>query len=54
MSSFEDIVKNQEETQYREVKQTTRTQREKLRALRDEFGFQPTTPQPQTDEENND
>lgn len=44
MSDFEDMVKNLEETQYREVRVTQRTQREKMRALRDEFGFRPTEP----------
>ncbi len=54
MSDFEDIIKNQEETQYREVKQTVRTQRDKLRALRDEFGYQPTQPKKEEDESNDD
>lgn len=49
--NFDEIVKNQEETAYKELKQPVRSQRDKLRALRDEFGFQPT--QPQKEESNN-
>lgn len=45
MSDFEDNVKNLEETQYREVRQTLRTARDKMRALRDEFGFKQPPPQ---------
>lgn len=44
MADFEDVIKNMEETQYREVRVTQRSVRDKMRALRDEFGFQPTEP----------
>lgn len=44
MSDFEDNLKNLEETQYNEVRTSQRTVREKMRALRDEFGFRKTEP----------
>ena len=49
--NFDDLIKNQEETQFKEVQVTVRSQRDKLRALRDEFGFQKTEPKK---EENDD
>jgi hypothetical protein len=51
---LDDVIKNQEETQYREVRQSTRSQRDKLRALRDEFGFKPTEYKKPDEDENND
>lgn len=51
MIDFDDAVKNLEETQYNEVKVTTRTQSQKLRALRDEFGFQKTEPKKEVEDD---
>jgi hypothetical protein len=48
--NFDDLIKNQEETQYNIPRSTTRTQRDKLRALRDEFGFQKTEPKKEADD----
>lgn len=51
MSDFlDEVEKTWENTRDREVKVASRSQRDKLRALRDEFGF--VKPQPQTKEEN--
>jgi hypothetical protein len=46
---IDEAVKINEENVGKEIKQPTKTQREKLRALRDEFGFQPTKPKKDND-----
>ena len=46
---IDEVEKTWENTRDREVKVASRSQRDKLRALRDEFGF--VKPQPQTKEE---
>lgn len=44
MSDFENLVDDASDDAYKEVKAPVRSVAQKLRALRDEFGVQPTTP----------
>jgi hypothetical protein len=53
MSDFETLVDDASDDAFKEIKPVTRTVAQKMRALRDEFGFQPTKPKP-TEEETND
>lgn len=50
MSDFEKLVDQASDEAYREIRTTTRSVRDKMRALRDEFGYQPTTPKKEENE----
>ena len=54
MSDFDKLVDAAQEDVYHEIKTTTRSVAQKMRALRDEFGYQKTEPKPQEEDDNED
>lgn len=53
MSDFEKLVDEAQEAQYKTFETPKRSARDKMRALREEFGYQKTEPKQLTKEEEN-